>query len=166
MFECVWGVGVWMGVGRPCPLVRNNIVTPRHLFSRKANYKTCTVFPFDVTHSIHSLHGIVLIVYVTTFSLCGGVDLCVVALIVSSFFVLLNRLKFADIVFRSYVTLILRKWQRIFVMFGSLISSRRRTTITYANCFPTCWNGKIWKTITFLIGRERVSPRLWGKLWS
>ena len=30
--EC-WGwVGVWMGVGCPCPPVRNNIVTPRHLF--------------------------------------------------------------------------------------------------------------------------------------
>ena len=26
------GVGVWMGVGRPCPPVRNDIVTPRHLF--------------------------------------------------------------------------------------------------------------------------------------
>ena len=23
---------VWMGVGRPCPLIRNDIVTPRHLF--------------------------------------------------------------------------------------------------------------------------------------
>jgi len=33
MFEC-WGwVGVWMGVGCPCPPVRNDIVTPRHLFS-------------------------------------------------------------------------------------------------------------------------------------
>ena len=26
------GRGVWMGVGRPCPPVRNDIVTPRHLF--------------------------------------------------------------------------------------------------------------------------------------
>ena len=25
--------GVWKGVERPCPLVRNDIVTPRHLFS-------------------------------------------------------------------------------------------------------------------------------------
>ena len=33
MFEC-WGwVGVWMGVGCPCPPVRNDIVTPRHLFT-------------------------------------------------------------------------------------------------------------------------------------
>ena len=32
MFEC-WGwVGVWMGVGCPCPPVCNDIVTPRHLF--------------------------------------------------------------------------------------------------------------------------------------
>ena len=28
----VGGHGVWMGVGCPCPPVRNNIVTPRHLF--------------------------------------------------------------------------------------------------------------------------------------
>ena len=28
MFEC----GGWMGVGCPCPPVRNNIVTPRHFF--------------------------------------------------------------------------------------------------------------------------------------
>ena len=39
MFVCgggvgwgVDGVGVWMGVGCPCPLVRKDIVTPRHLF--------------------------------------------------------------------------------------------------------------------------------------
>ena len=31
MFVCVLGVGVWMGVGRPCPHVRNDIVTQRHL---------------------------------------------------------------------------------------------------------------------------------------
>ena len=28
----VGGVKVWMGVGCPCPPVRNDIVTPRHLF--------------------------------------------------------------------------------------------------------------------------------------
>ena len=27
------GLGVWMGVGCPCPPVRNNIVTLHHLFS-------------------------------------------------------------------------------------------------------------------------------------
>ena len=32
MFECCRWVGVWMGVGCPCPPVRNDIVTPRHLF--------------------------------------------------------------------------------------------------------------------------------------
>ena len=34
MNVCVWGQGieVWMGVGRPCPPVCNNIVTPRHPF--------------------------------------------------------------------------------------------------------------------------------------
>ena len=26
------GHGVWMGVGCPCPPIRNNVVTPRHLF--------------------------------------------------------------------------------------------------------------------------------------
>ena len=26
------GRGVWMGVGRPCPPVHNDIVSPRHLF--------------------------------------------------------------------------------------------------------------------------------------
>ena len=26
------GRWVWMGVGCPCPTIRNNIVTPRHLF--------------------------------------------------------------------------------------------------------------------------------------
>ena len=26
------GLGVWMGVGCPCSPIRNNIVTPRHLF--------------------------------------------------------------------------------------------------------------------------------------
>ena len=33
MYVCVWGVGigVWMGVGGPCPPIRNDIVTPRHL---------------------------------------------------------------------------------------------------------------------------------------
>ena len=28
----VLGIGVWMEVGRPCPTVRNDFVTPRHLF--------------------------------------------------------------------------------------------------------------------------------------
>ena len=33
VFACVaGGHGVWMRVGCPCPPVRNNIVTPRHLF--------------------------------------------------------------------------------------------------------------------------------------
>ena len=32
MFVCGMGVGVWMGVGCPCPPVRNDIVTPRQLF--------------------------------------------------------------------------------------------------------------------------------------
>ena len=32
MFECGMAVGVWMRVGCPCPPVRNDIVTPRHLF--------------------------------------------------------------------------------------------------------------------------------------
>ena len=31
-FECWRWVGVWMGVGCPCPPVRNDIVTPCHLF--------------------------------------------------------------------------------------------------------------------------------------
>ena len=32
MFVCGRvGFGVWMGVGCPCPPVRNDIVTPRHL---------------------------------------------------------------------------------------------------------------------------------------
>ena len=26
------GIGVWMGIGRPCSPVRNDTVTPRHLF--------------------------------------------------------------------------------------------------------------------------------------
>ena len=29
----VGGHGVWMGVGCPCPPVRNDVVTPRHLCS-------------------------------------------------------------------------------------------------------------------------------------
>ena len=29
----MFGVEVWMEVGRPCPPVRNDSVTPRHLFS-------------------------------------------------------------------------------------------------------------------------------------
>ena len=32
MFECEGWVGVWIGVGCPCPPVRNDIVTPCHLF--------------------------------------------------------------------------------------------------------------------------------------
>ena len=31
MFVCWMGVGMWMGVRCPCPPVRNDIVTPRHL---------------------------------------------------------------------------------------------------------------------------------------
>ena len=30
-FKCGVGVGVWMGVGYPCPLIRNDIVNPHHL---------------------------------------------------------------------------------------------------------------------------------------
>ena len=35
VYDCVWGVGngVWMGVGHPCPLIRNDIMTLRNLFS-------------------------------------------------------------------------------------------------------------------------------------
>merc|ERR1712025_1482721 len=38
MFECLGWVEVWIGVGCPCPPVRNDIVTPRHLLfkSREA----------------------------------------------------------------------------------------------------------------------------------
>ena len=38
---CVWGGGrgVWMGVGCPCPPVRNDIVTPRHLFNLQVAVK-------------------------------------------------------------------------------------------------------------------------------
>ena len=32
MFVYGVGFGLWMGVGCPCPPVRNDIVTPRHLF--------------------------------------------------------------------------------------------------------------------------------------
>ena len=32
MFECEWKIGVWMGVGCPCPPVHNNLVTLRHLY--------------------------------------------------------------------------------------------------------------------------------------
>ena len=32
MFVCGVGVWVWIWVGCPCPPVRNDIVTPRHLF--------------------------------------------------------------------------------------------------------------------------------------
>ena len=35
-FLFVW---VWMGVGRPCPPVRNDIVTPRRLFSVPRRFK-------------------------------------------------------------------------------------------------------------------------------
>ena len=40
-FLCMFGcgrerIGVWMGVGRPCPPVRNDIVTPRHLLTRES----------------------------------------------------------------------------------------------------------------------------------
>ena len=31
MIGC-WGIGVWLEVGRPCPPIRNDIVTPHHLF--------------------------------------------------------------------------------------------------------------------------------------
>ena len=30
----VYGSGGWVGVGRPCSPVRNDIVTPRHLFQK------------------------------------------------------------------------------------------------------------------------------------
>ena len=33
VFVYVRGHGMWMGVGCPYPPVRNDIVTPRHLFS-------------------------------------------------------------------------------------------------------------------------------------
>ena len=36
--SCSW-LGVWMGVGCPCPPVRNDIVTPRHLFFVKRLYQ-------------------------------------------------------------------------------------------------------------------------------
>ena len=32
MIVCWVEIAVWMGVGCPCPLVRDDIVTPRHLF--------------------------------------------------------------------------------------------------------------------------------------
>ena len=32
------GIGVWMGVGRPRPPIRNDIVTPRHLLSSGSMY--------------------------------------------------------------------------------------------------------------------------------
>ena len=38
MLVCVGGGdGVWMGGGRPCPPVRNDIVTQRHLFQLFCN---------------------------------------------------------------------------------------------------------------------------------
>ena len=47
MFEC-WGwVRVWMGVGCPCPPVRNDIVTPRHLFT-----SGCLVYFCDISTEI------------------------------------------------------------------------------------------------------------------
>ena len=42
MFVCGRGVGVWMGVGCPCPPVRNDIVTPRHLFRDKPIWERLT----------------------------------------------------------------------------------------------------------------------------
>ena len=32
LFVCVRGIWVWMGVERPCPLVCDDVATPRHLF--------------------------------------------------------------------------------------------------------------------------------------
>ena len=37
MFVYGVGFGVWIGVGCPCPPVRNDIVTPRHLFHVQSN---------------------------------------------------------------------------------------------------------------------------------
>ena len=55
---CVFGekgVGVWMGVGRPCPPVRNDIVTPRHLVK---DWDGCESFlgAFSVIDSVCHMH--------------------------------------------------------------------------------------------------------------
>ena len=42
MFVCGVGVRVWIWVGCPCPPVRNDIVTPRHLF-RSSTDLTCSM---------------------------------------------------------------------------------------------------------------------------
>ena len=36
VWVCVWWARVWKGVVRPCPPVRNDIVTRRHLFFKDA----------------------------------------------------------------------------------------------------------------------------------
>ena len=51
MFECWLWVGLWMGVGCPCPPVRNDIVTPCHLF--------LFLFPF-------SLHVLLFLLFLRT----------------------------------------------------------------------------------------------------
>ena len=42
MFVHGVGFGVWMGIGCPCPPVRNDIVTPRHLFYANTESPTST----------------------------------------------------------------------------------------------------------------------------
>ena len=48
MFVYGVGFGVWMRVGCPCPPVRNDIVTPRHLFDDK-NIKLQVICKVAVT---------------------------------------------------------------------------------------------------------------------
>ena len=43
MFVCGLGFGVGMEAGRPCPPVRNDIVTPRHLL--QSGYSVSHLFP-------------------------------------------------------------------------------------------------------------------------
>ena len=51
MFE-YWGwVGVWMGVGCPCPPVHNDIVTPRHLFNLRPSPLQHLQVPGLVSHA-------------------------------------------------------------------------------------------------------------------
>jgi len=82
VFVCVLGVGVWMGVGRPCPPVRSDIVTPRHLFltvlfdnllmsqltgSFLHMSERRKIFHFK-SYLSHDLHGIFCIVDVSRFN--------------------------------------------------------------------------------------------------